>query len=94
MAELGGWTGSKGGNVSALDLRKKAFGDFMDWMKENGIDDPFNADVWASKVFDALYQEYRQSRQVGQVVAQFVNARTADELQKLADEKRLKVVEP
>jgi hypothetical protein len=47
------------------DLKPKMYGDFLKWLDTVNLGDCFSNDVWASKIFDRIYNEYEESKKIG-----------------------------
>lgn len=51
--------------MNARDLKEQVYGDFISWLNRSGIEDRcFSMDVWMSKTFDALYNQYKREREM------------------------------
>ena len=71
------------------DLKEQAYGGFLEWLEEQKVGDIFSNDVWASKIFDRLFQLFQQSKQSVDMKNNLINAMEDGELKAiLADRER------
>ena len=48
--------------MTAEELKKQCFGDFLEHLKEKNIGDHFSMDIWMTKVWELLYGQFIEAR--------------------------------
>lgn len=46
--------------ISAKELKKNMFGDFIAYLEKIGVGDPFSMDVWMDKAWNRLYTQFEK----------------------------------
>lgn len=81
-------------NMKAQEIKKTVFQGFINWLNKVGVGDHFSMDVWMSKVFDALYQQYKQDCEVNQQTSNVLQQVPLDVLENTYKQRKLAVQEP
>lgn len=79
------------------DLKSKFYGNFLNWLKLNKMEDPFDNDVWAIKIFDRLYEMYEKQNENMQTVSMMpveIIQSIVDQRKKQEDKLAKKIVTP
>lgn len=69
------------------DLKKQVYGEFIAWLEVQKLGDMFSNDIWASKLFDRLFQVFQQSKQSVDMKNQLINSLQDDELKAILSDR-------
>ncbi len=72
--------------INSLELRKRLFGEFMEYLKQAGVDpEMFDRKLWLEKAWDVLHRRYESDDRI--IASRFISAMESAQLRELADKK-------
>ena len=73
----------------AKNLRESVFADFIKWLEFKKVPvETFSMDVWMSKAFDVVYDQYAKDRQAEQTKLKAFELLSEDELSQMVEHKK------
>lgn len=77
-------------------MQSSVLGEFKEWLKIKGLDDPFSIEIWMKKVFDILYEQFEEERKRA-ITMQGLSIESLERMlehKKQAEAKKKKIVTP